>query len=78
MRLCVTILSDIQCNINCLLYCIVLNFRVDASLPTVNYALEKGAKSVVLMSHLGRPGGKKQDIFSLKPVADYLSKKLAK
>jgi phosphoglycerate kinase len=44
----------------------------------VQYALEKGAKSVVLMSHLGRPDGKKVDKYSLKPVADELKKLLAK
>ena len=36
-------------------------------------ALEKGAKSVVLMSHLGRPKGEKNLKFTLKPVADKLS-----
>jgi len=50
--------------------------RIDAALPTIEYALEKGAKSVVLMSHLGRPGGNKNASLSLKPVADCLEKKL--
>lgn len=45
--------------------------RITASLPTINYALEKGAKSVVLMSHLGRPDGKRTKE-SLKVVADKL------
>ena len=31
--------------------------RIDAAMPTIKYALEHGAKSVVLMSHLGRPQG---------------------
>ena len=31
--------------------------RIDGAMPTINYCLEKGAKSVVLMSHLGRPDG---------------------
>lgn len=45
--------------------------RIVASLPTVNYLLEKGA-AVILMSHLGRPNGKAKPEFSLKPVAERL------
>jgi len=52
--------------------------RIVAALPTVKYALDHGAKSVVLMSHLGRPDGKKVDKYSLKPVADELNKLLGK
>ncbi len=53
------------------------NARIAAALPTINYALEKGA-AVVLASHLGRPDGKKIAKFSLKPVAEELSKLLNK
>ncbi len=53
------------------------NQRIVAALPTIQFALEKGA-SVVLMSHLGRPNGGKVEKFSLKPVADELSKLLGK
>ncbi len=53
------------------------NARIVAALPTINYALEKGA-AVVLASHLGRPDGKKNAKFSLKPVADELAKLLNK
>jgi phosphoglycerate kinase len=53
------------------------NQRIKAALPTINYALEKGA-SVVLMSHLGRPDGQKIASFSLKPVAEELAKLLGK
>ena len=42
--------------------------RLDASLPTIKYALERNA-TVVLASHLGRPKGKPNPEFSLKPVA---------
>jgi phosphoglycerate kinase len=42
-------------------------------LPTINLALQKGAKAVVLMSHLGRPDGNRNPKFTLKPVADKLS-----
>lgn len=53
------------------------NQRIVAALPTIQFALEKGA-SVVLMSHLGRPDGEKIAKFSLKPVAEELSKLLGK
>lgn len=42
--------------------------RIEAALPTIRYVLERGG-SVVLMSHLGRPDGKRIEAFSLKPVA---------
>jgi phosphoglycerate kinase len=51
------------------------NQRIAAALPTIKYALGKGA-SVILMSHLGRPDGQKIDKFSLKPVAAELEKLL--
>jgi phosphoglycerate kinase len=54
------------------------NQRIVGSLPTIKYALDKGAKSVVLMSHLGRPDGHVDMKYSLKPVADELSKLLSK
>ncbi|MGO1250364.1 phosphoglycerate kinase [Psychrobacter sp.] len=51
--------------------------RLQASLPTINTALEKGA-AVIVCSHLGRPvEGSPESIYSLAPVADYLSDKLA-
>lgn len=54
------------------------NQRIVAALPTVKYALEKGAKSVVLMSHLGRPDGSRIAKYSLRPVAEEVSRLLNK
>jgi phosphoglycerate kinase len=51
--------------------------RIKASLPTIRYALEHGA-TVILMSHLGRPKGKTNLEFTLKPVAEHLSTLLGK
>jgi phosphoglycerate kinase len=47
--------------------------RIKATLPTINFCLENGAKSVVLMSHLGRPDGLRKEEFSLSPVVPALS-----
>ncbi|CAF0843169.1 unnamed protein product [Adineta steineri] len=52
--------------------------RIEGALPTIKYALEKGAKSIILMSHLGRPDGKRVDKESLKPIAEELQKLLGK
>ena len=54
------------------------NQRIVAALDTVKYALEKQAKSIVLMSHLGRPDGTKNLKYTLKPVADELKTLLGK
>merc|ERR1719199_2021312 len=52
--------------------------RIDGALPTIKSVLEKGAKSVVLASHLGRPDGCVVEKFSLAPVAKILEEKLGK
>lgn len=49
--------------------------RIKASLPSINYVLDHGG-SVILMSHLGRPKGKKNPEFSLAPCAKRLSELL--
>jgi len=50
------------------------NQRIVAALPSIQHCLDNGAQSVVLMSHLGRPDGRKQAKFSLAPVAKELEK----
>lgn len=51
--------------------------KIKAHLETINLALEKGAK-IILMSHLGRPKGKKVKELSLKPIAKALEQLLDK
>ena len=53
------------------------NRRIVAALETINYLLDNNAK-VILCSHLGRPKGEFKKEFSLKPIADELSKLLGK
>lgn len=51
--------------------------RIRSALPTINYAIDEGAK-VILASHLGRPKGKVEPRFSLAPVAKRLQRLLNK
>jgi 3-phosphoglycerate kinase len=51
--------------------------RIRATLPTVKFILEAGAKKLILISHLGRPDGKVAAKYSLKPVAQRLQNLLA-
>ncbi|XP_073972802.1 phosphoglycerate kinase isoform X2 [Rhodnius prolixus] len=52
------------------------NQRIVAALDSVRYALDQKAKSVVMMSHLGRPNGIRNEKYTLKPVAEELKKLL--
>ena len=51
--------------------------RIRSTLPTINYAIDEGAK-VILSSHFGRPKGKKDPRLSLAPVAKRLQRLLNK
>lgn len=51
--------------------------RVRATLPTIEYGIKHGAR-IILASHLGRPKGQYTPKYSLRPVAEHLSKLLEK
>jgi phosphoglycerate kinase len=54
------------------------DLRIRASLPTIQHCIDAGAR-LMIMSHLGRPTeGSPEDLYSLRPVADYLSRLLEK
>lgn len=51
---------------------IVDAFRIDASMPTIKHLISNGAR-VVICAHLGRPKGKRDETFSLRPIAEYMN-----
>jgi len=54
---------------------IVNDFRIRASLPTIKFLLDKNAKKIIIVSHLGRPKGRDKKL-SLAPIAENLQKLL--
>ncbi len=51
---------------------IVDAFRIDASMPTIKHLISNGAR-VVICAHLGRPGGRRDEKLSLRPIAEYMN-----
>ncbi len=54
------------------------DYRLKASLPTVDYILRQKPAGLIIISHLGRPDGRADKTYSLRPVAEHLSKLLDK
>ena len=52
------------------------DLRMFASLPTLQYLIREGAKKVVIISHLGRPEGKRVPELSMRPIAEHLQELL--
>lgn len=55
---------------------IASDLRIRASLPTIQYLLEHKAGKIILISHLGRPKGKREASLSLRPIAEKLAELL--
>lgn len=51
------------------------DYRISQSVPTIDYLIKQGCK-VVIISHLGRPEGRRDRQFSLRPIAKHLSELL--
>ncbi len=51
--------------------------RIDKILPVINFLLSKNSR-IIMVSHVGRPNGKKNTDLSLKPICEYLEKKINK
>lgn len=55
---------------------VVDDTRIQASLQTINALLDRKAKTITILCHLDRPGGKVVENLRVKPVAEYLKKLL--
>ena len=55
---------------------VVEDFRMRATLPTINHLINEGSKKMVIISHFGRPKGERNSEYSLEPVARHLSELL--
>jgi len=52
--------------------------RISSSLPTIQYILAQKDTSLIVMSHFGRPKGKKDPVFSMAPIAKRFSELLGR
>lgn len=55
---------------------IVDDTRIERTMPTIELLLDRGAKKIVLLSHLGKPGGKADPKLSLTHIVRYVKKNL--
>jgi len=51
--------------------------RIDKILPIINFLLSKNSR-IIIVSHVGRPNGKKNNDLSMRPICEYLEKKINK
>ena len=51
--------------------------RIDKILPIINFLLSKNSR-IIVVSHVGRPKGEKKSNLSMKPICEYLEKKINK
>ena len=51
--------------------------RIDKILPIINFLLSKNSR-IIVVSHVGRPNGKKDSDLSMRPICEYLEKKINK
>ncbi len=51
--------------------------RIDKILPIINFLLSKNSR-IIVVSHVGRPNGKKNSDLSMRPICEYLEKKIKK
>ena len=51
--------------------------RIDKILPIINFLLSKNSR-IIVVSHVGRPNGKKNSDLSMRPICEYLEKKINK
>ena len=56
---------------------IIDHTRIDKILPIINFLLSKNSR-IIIVSHVGRPNGKKNSDLSMRPICEYMEKKINK